>query len=105
MIYHRICKLFPNIVNYYSFYEANCFIRWLVFREIISKENLNFKQIWHLDSDIILHTSLDNIAKDTKGKTFMLQGSPCFMSISDKSWFDTFEKELLKVKQRYFGIF
>lgn len=96
--FKNICNRFPSIINFFSHYERNCFLRWIVLKNFIKNEK-NITQFWHLDSDIVLYTALDEIAEDTKGKTFMLQGCPAFISISDFRWFDIYEDELLKFEK------
>lgn len=91
-----IIKQFPNIDTYYNHYERNCFLRWITFKNIIDKEP-ELEQFWHLDGDIILHASLDELSADTLGKTFMLEGCPVLVSISDLNWFKTYEIELQKL--------
>jgi hypothetical protein len=91
-----IIKRFADINNFYGTYERNCYLRWIALHQLIKSETNPPTQFWHLDSDIILHTSLDELALDTKGKTFMLQGCPVFVSISDMNWFNIYESELEK---------
>jgi hypothetical protein len=86
----EIKKIYKNICNFFSKYEAYCFLRWVVFEEI-SKSNLSFI---HIDSDCILHTALDDIYEFCRNKTFMLQGGPALLSINDKRWFSIFQEEL-----------
>ncbi len=101
--FKKIVSQYPKIKNYYSKFERNCFLRWIAFKNIIAKEGAKDKQFWHLDSDVILHASLDEIAEDTKGKTFMLQGCPALVSVSDFSWFETYERELKKLEGNIIG--
>lgn len=88
-------EAYPEIDGRYSRYERNCFLRWLVIGKLL-KEN-GGRQFWHLDSDIILHTSLDEIAEATAGQTFILQGTPAFASAADPGWLDAYERELGKL--------
>jgi hypothetical protein len=90
--YRRIVDRFKSIDSFYSTYERNCFLRWIAFKQIRNAHG--DLQFWHLDSDVILHTSLGSLAAETKGKTFMLQGCPVFVSVSDSVWFDSYEREL-----------
>jgi len=89
----EIKKQFPQIVREYNSYETNCFLRWIAFKDICK----NQAHFIHLDSDIILHTSLDEIANFCQGRTFMLQGCPVLLSVSEFTWFDIYEKELCKL--------
>jgi hypothetical protein len=90
-----IVRRFPNIDKHYSRFERNCLLRWMAFKDIW--ETQNQLQFWHLDADVVLYASLDEIARDTKGKTFVLQGSPTLVSISTPAWFDTYARELGKL--------
>jgi len=85
---------YPNIDAQYSRYERNCLLRWVAFRELFGTDPREPAQFWHLDSDMLLHVSLDDLAKDTAGKTFMLQGCPALLTISDKRWFAIYEANL-----------
>lgn len=85
---------FPNIDAQYSRYERNCLLRWIAFRELFENDPRKPTQFWHLDSDILLHTSLDQLARDTAGKTFMLQGCPVLLTVSNKCWFAIYETNL-----------
>lgn len=93
----KIIHRFENIDKNYSQFERNCLLRWIAFKEIFLSENQS--QFWHLDADMVLYASLDEIAYDTKGKTFFLQGTPALASISNPAWFDTYEKELKKLDE------
>lgn len=93
--FQKIISCYPVINSTYSRYERNCFLRWLAFKDIHKDSNTQF---WHLDSDIILHTSLDDLASDTQGKTFTLMGTPAFTTVSDFDWFVIYERELKKLE-------
>jgi hypothetical protein len=92
--FKEIIKTFRNIDRFYTPDERNWLLRWIAFKQIYFKEMDEHSQFWHLDSDVILHTSLDELAADTKGKTFMLQGCPVLVSVSNANWFEVYEKEL-----------
>jgi hypothetical protein len=92
--FRKIVQTYTEINRYYSRYERNCFLRWIAFKEIHLRNPGKHIQFWHLDSDVMLHTPLDDLAADTAGKTFMLQGCPVFVSISDPSWFELYESNL-----------
>lgn len=92
-----IVDRYPSLNGFYVRYERNCLLRWVAFQEICSQNNDS--QFWHLDGDVILHTSLDSLAEDTKGKNFMLQGCPVFISISDFEWFELYESALNALNQ------
>lgn len=92
--FREIIKRYENLNTWYSRYERNCFLRWIAFKQILRNNSTPFQQFWHLDSDIILHTSLNELAADTKGKTFMLQGCPVLVSVSDWQWFNAYTDNL-----------
>lgn len=89
-----IIKRFPEIDKAYSRYERNCLLRWVAFHQLFLARVAQYPQFWHLDGDVILHTSLDELARDTTGKTFMLQGCPVFLTASELRWFEQYEAEL-----------
>jgi hypothetical protein len=99
----KIIQAYPSLNRYYSHYERNCFLRWIAFMEICRAPEISGRQFWHLDSDIILHTSLDQLAESTRGKTFMLQGCPVFLTVSDFNWFIQYEQHLKKLDQNITG--
>lgn len=92
--FKKIMARFPNIVKNRPRYIRNCFLRWVALHEIVSSRNNG--QSWHIDSDVLFYTSLDEIAKDTSGKTFVLQGCPAFVSIANQTWFPRLLAELNK---------
>ncbi len=83
---------YPQIVNRYSPFEAACLLRWPVLRRLMGTASPD--QIWHVDSDMLFFTSLEELARDTAGKTFALQGCPAFTSIADPRWFEAYESAL-----------
>jgi hypothetical protein len=86
----------------YGHYERNCLLRWIAIKQLSAGE-APFSQCWHLDSDVLLHTSLDELAADTAGKTFMLQGCPVLVSIADPCWFDQYEDNLKALNEDITG--
>ncbi len=86
---------YPNIDAHYSRYERNCFLRWIAFKDY--REKYDAGQFWHLDSDMALYISLNELAEKTKGLTFMTLDCPCFLTISRKGWFETYDRELGKL--------
>ncbi|MDP4128778.1 MAG: hypothetical protein Q8918_07970 [Bacteroidota bacterium] len=97
--FQKIIQEYPSLSIFYSRYERNCFLRWIAFMQICQTPARSGKQFWHLDSDVILHTSLDRLVQDSRGKTFMLQGCPVFLTVSDFSWFIQYEQHLKKLDQ------
>lgn len=82
---------YRSIFELYSKFESYCFLRWVCLHEITKATS---SQIWHIDSDVILHVSLDKIAEDSAGKTFMLEGCPVFTSIAKMEWFYIYKEHL-----------
>jgi hypothetical protein len=101
--FQKIIQSYPSVSKNYSRYERNCFLRWIAFMQICQMPAQTGKQFWHLDSDIILYTSLDQLADDSRGKTFMLQGCPVFLTVSDYKWFIQYEQHLKKLEQDVSG--
>jgi hypothetical protein len=97
--FQKIIEDYPLIDRHHSRYERNCFLRWIALKQL----NAGRSQCWHLDSDVILHTSLDELAEDTAGKTFMLQGCPVLVSIADPLWFDRYEDNLKALNEDIAG--
>ncbi len=89
----EIASRFPRIGSRYSPYERNCFLRWLAFKNWLAEKNIG-GQVWHIDSDMTFHAPLEQIAEDTRGKTFMTDGGPAFVSIANPDWFTIYEREL-----------
>ena len=90
----KIVAAYPNLGARYSRYERNCLLRWIAFRELLEGHPDKPAQFWHLDGDVVLHTSLEELARDTAGKTFLLQGCPALLTVSDPGWFDIYEAHL-----------
>jgi hypothetical protein len=68
-------------------------LRWAVIHDLVNSSQLQLPII-HLDGDIVLMQSPEEIAEDVRGKTFILHGSPAFASIQDNSWFHQWEEGL-----------
>ncbi len=90
--FKEIKLAYSKIFAHYSVFESYCFLRWICMAELVAETGL--EQMWHIDSDVILHVSLDAIAADTKGKAFMLEGCPVLTSITHHSWFTIYKKNL-----------
>lgn len=63
-------------------YEVRCLLRWPLLSAAVW--GTDFRQVWHIDSDMLFYASLEELARDTAGKTFILQGCPAFSSISNR---------------------
>jgi hypothetical protein len=90
--YRKIKNKYAALLNSYSEFYTNCFLRWICFKEIA--KNNDYGQVWAIDTDVLPHASLDVIALNTKNKTFLLEGCPTLTSISNYEWFDIYEKQL-----------
>ena len=99
--FKNIVARYPRIAKKYSAFEKNCFLRWIAFKDLFL--NSGDQQFWHLDSDVVLHTSLEELAEDTKNKTFMLQGCPALVSIADPTWFQSYESHLCNLDKDIAG--
>lgn len=80
---------FPNLRRTYGDYESRCFLRWPALWRLLGDRP--FEQVWHIDVDMVFFAGLEELAADTAGKTFILQGCPAFTSISRPDWFQTYE--------------
>jgi hypothetical protein len=76
----------------YLFYT---FIRWIVLKKMVDRKRISLPLIL-IDGDIIFTEDPENVAREVMGKTFILQGNPCFSVISDYRWFEQYETELLR---------
>lgn len=92
--FEEIVSLFPNINKNYNRFERNCFLRWLALKDLAKNDRVS--HFLHIDSDMVLYTSLEEIAKETENETFVLEGCPALVSVSDFSWFDIYETEIKK---------
>jgi hypothetical protein len=92
--FKKIVAAYPNIDRQFSRYERNCLLRWIAFAALFDGHPDKPEQFWHLDADILLHTSLDGLVRDTAGKTFLLQGCPVLVTVSNNRWFRLYETQL-----------
>jgi hypothetical protein len=93
----KLKKIYRNIAQLpdYLFYT---FIRWIVLKEMIDREKISLPLIL-IDGDIIFTADPNAIKEEVAGKTFLLQGNPCFTVISNYFWFDQYEEELLQYNE------
>ena len=101
--FRLIVEEYKNIDQYYSRYERNCFLRWIAFDKY--HKDRGGGQFWHLDSDMAMCVSLDELAEKTKGMTFMTLGCPCFLTVSSAEWFETYRGELKNMDGDIAGYF
>ena len=71
------------------------FLRWPALLHYVKAENIQ-KQIFHIDGDIIFNARPEEIANDVTGLTFVLQGCPAFVTITNYNWFECYCEELAK---------
>lgn len=88
----EIASHYPNLRKRYRHAWFNCFMRWLILEKFFDG------QMVHIDGDIVFHIPFDELKKDLRDKTFVLQGCPAFTSIADKKWFEVYREELDKLE-------
>jgi hypothetical protein len=71
------------------------FLRWPALLHYVKAENIK-KQIFHIDGDIIFNARPEEIANELTGLTFVLQGCPAFVTITNHDWFECYCEELAK---------
>jgi hypothetical protein len=92
---HNVEKLFFDLdikfapLNRFGEFEKRCFLRWLVLMNYFGNE-----PIIHYDGDFVFNEDVAVIEKILAGKTFFLQGSAAFASISDPLWFEQYSEHL-----------
>lgn len=96
-IFRGLEAAFPRLASTHGEYEVRCLLRWPLLRRLLG--GTDFRQVWHIDSDMLFYASLEELARDTAGKTFILQGCPAFSSISEPGWFDTYERALRALEE------
>ena len=77
------------LLNRFGDFEKKCFLRWLVIRDFFSGE-----RIIHYDGDVVFNEDPLILSSILEGRTFILQGCPAFISISDLDWFYQYENNL-----------
>ena len=73
--------------------EQFWFLRWLVMAQLHVAWSANLHLI-HIDGDLVFLDDPIKVADSVAGKTFILQGCPCFTVISDRVWYSEWEKGL-----------
>jgi hypothetical protein len=76
-------------------YEMLCFLRWPVLLHYLKAENIK-KQVLHIDGDIIFNAHPEEVVNDVRGLTFVLQGCPAFVTVTNHDWFECYCEELVK---------
>ena len=85
---------FPSIASLPPYYAYN-YLRWILPRLLLESGKLSLPFIC-VDGDMIFLEDYVEIEKDVAGKTFILQGCPCFVSISNPQWFEIFDRSLVE---------
>ena len=91
-LYREAKAGFTNLQRFND-YEVHCFLRWIVLKRYLSAEGCS-RQVIHFDGDVMFGATLEEIAEDFKGRTFVLQGCPAVTSITDYGWLAEYETEL-----------
>lgn len=87
-----ILERFPKIAKLTPYYSYT-YLRWIFAKSLIDNKILDFPYI-NIDADMVFLEDLEAISSDVQGKTFLLQGCPCFTPVSDMEWLVNYEKEL-----------
>ena len=74
-------------------YEQMCFLRWLALDRHLEAERVT-GQVFHVDGDVVLGVTPEQIAGECAGRTFVLQGCPAFTAVADRDWFRSYEEQL-----------
>jgi len=80
-------------LNRFGNYEKNCFLRWLVLKHYLDENDIR-EQLIHFDGDIMFNATPTEIKAEIRNKTFVLQGCPCMVSISNYDWFKIYKEQL-----------
>jgi hypothetical protein len=87
-----VLERFPQIAKLSPYYSYT-YLRWILAKSLIENGLLAFPYI-NIDADMVFLEDFEAISSDVQGKTFLLQGCPCFTPISDMEWLVNYEKEL-----------
>lgn len=88
----QLAAKYPNIASMSTYY-ANMFLRWLLPWYLLERGELSLPVIV-VDGDIVFNAPFSDIEQDVLGKTFLLQGNPCFTAVSSVDWFRSYAREL-----------
>ena len=88
----RLMEIFPKLERF-GRYEMLCFLRWPALVSYLKTENVR-EQVFHIDGDVIFNAQPKEIVDDVRGLTFVLQGCPGFVSITNYDWFEYYLEEL-----------
>lgn len=76
-------------------YFRYTFLRWVLLLEMVKRGLVNLPAIT-LGGDVFFTTDPIPLYEEVKSKTFVLQGCPDFVSISNVDWLEIYQSELLK---------
>jgi hypothetical protein len=74
-------------------YFAYTYLRWILLERLLGHGVVNLPLIL-IDGDIVFNVDPAELEAEAAGKTFLLQGNPCFSAISDSAWFTVYAREL-----------
>ena len=86
--YQGLAKRYVRL-NRFGNYDRNCFLRWLVIREVFGDS-----PFIHYDGDVVFNALPEELARVYQGLTFVLQGCPAFCHVADRAWLGAYQDEL-----------
>jgi len=98
MCYESIHSKYENRLDFINEYEKSCFLRWLVFEEVLSGESFI-----HIDSDLYLQASVSELEIGLQGLNGTF-GSPCFTVDTNGKWseiYRLFLDQFIEDRQRF----
>ncbi len=90
----HLMKTFPKL-NQFGKDGMLWFLRWPALLHYLRAENIQ-KQVIHVDGDIIFNGHPEEVVNDVRGLTFVLQGCPAFVTITNQDWLECYCEELAK---------
>lgn len=89
----RLSKDYPELKRYDTT-NKYWYLRWNVLEQLTCDRGGAFDTVIHLDADVVLMADPNELYRDVRGKTFVLEGCPVFTAISCKEWFRAWQNEL-----------
>lgn len=87
-LYQKYSKDYACL-NRFGIYEKNCFLRWLILKDLYGGSSLIY-----YDGDIVFNEIPEILEKKFGRFTFVLQGCPAFVSIKNPSWLEDYKRNL-----------
>jgi hypothetical protein len=87
-----VLSRFPNIACLPTYFAYN-YLRWPILELLVDRGDITLPLVG-VDGDIAFTAPFDDITRDIAGKTFILEGNPCFTAISDMEWLRSYGREL-----------